>query len=133
MGLKTIAVSLSLLFTIQIGKEMNRIERAVAKAFDDFIRATGGNIDHRAANNRVRLELTKFYERMFRLDADDFYGVQISNAMKRIIKEKLIHEPDRCPPKFAVYDHLGRKVSEGELPSYTEETAAPVPKKQDPK
>jgi hypothetical protein len=87
-------------------------EQAIAKAFDEFILATGGNVDPRGAYNRTRRELMKFWDKVVRIDTDAYSQIQIAQAMKKIIKERIVYTKPQGKTKFSVYDCMGNKLKD---------------------
>ena len=67
----------------------NTRKRDIAYAMDEFIRSTGGNLDPRANDNRVRRELKKFYHAIKSLEKDFYDDAENSHTMDAVIEEKL--------------------------------------------
>ena len=91
-----------------------KLTQKIAKAFDDFILATGGNVDPRGASNRDRKALMAFWLSMQEeIGLSDVFS-EINLIMQYIIDNRIIGDYPQSQKKFSVYRHRGAELIEVE-------------------
>jgi hypothetical protein len=69
---------------------MKPIEYKMAVAMDNFIRSTGGNLDHRAANDRDRKALLSFLQEVLSFMSHHQYAdIELVQAASTVIHNRL--------------------------------------------
>ena len=72
----------------------------VEQAMDEFIRATGGNLDRRAANNRTRKALRDFF-------SDVSMACNSPEGVEQVMNAVIDNKPYfTCDKEFRVYDYM---------------------------